>query len=86
MPRRDDIAAAIAGRRAALEADALNARLAAERQDMTLPVSPRPRGCIHPVSQVLDELTEIFADMGFAVATGPRDRGRMAQFLRAQYS
>ena len=68
---RDDIAAAIAGRRAALEADALNARLAAERQDMTLPVSPRPRGCIHPVSQVLDELTEIFADMGFAVATGP---------------
>ena len=68
---RDDIAAAIAARRATLEAAALDAKLAAERQDMTLPVAAAPRGRIHPVSQVLDELTEIFADMGFAVATGP---------------
>src|SRR3546814_20874205 len=30
-----------------------------------------PRGSVHPVSQVMDELAEIFADMGFAVATGP---------------
>jgi len=68
---RDDIAGAIAARKAVLEAKALDAKLAAERQDMTLPVAALPRGRIHPVSQVLDELTEIFADMGFAVATGP---------------
>ena len=68
---RDEIAAAIAARKAALDADALAARLLAERQDMTLPVAPPPRGRIHPVSQTLDELTEIFADLGFAVATGP---------------
>ena len=68
---RDEIAAAIAARKAALDADALAARLRAERQDMTLPVAPSPRGRIHPVSQTLDELTEIFADLDFAVATGP---------------
>ncbi len=68
---RETVAAAIAARRATLESAALTAKLAAERQDMTLPVAAPPRGRIHPVSQVLDELTEIFADMGFAVATGP---------------
>ena len=38
---------------------------------MTLPVAMPPRGSVHPVSQVMDELAEIFADLGFAVATGP---------------
>ena len=38
---------------------------------MTLPAPATPRGSVHPVSQVMDELAEIFADMGFAVATGP---------------
>jgi phenylalanyl-tRNA synthetase alpha chain len=38
---------------------------------MTLPVEPAPRGTVHPVSQVMDELAEIFADLGFAVAEGP---------------
>lgn len=68
---RDEIAGAVAARRADLDAAALAAKLAGERLDMTLPVSAPPRGRIHPVSQVLDELTEIFADMGFAVASGP---------------
>ncbi len=62
---------AIAARKAALEAMALDQRLATERLDMTLPAPARPRGSVHPVSQVLDELAEIFADMGFAVAEGP---------------
>ena len=62
---------AIAVRKAALEGDALDARLTTERLDMTLPAPERPSGSIHPVSQVMDELAEIFADMGFAVATGP---------------
>ncbi len=68
---REAVTAAIAAKKAALETAALNARLATERLDMTLPAGTRPEGSIHPVSQVMDELAEIFADLGFAVATGP---------------
>jgi len=68
---RESVTAAIAARKAALEAAALEARLAAERIDMTLPAPAAPQGSVHPVSQVMDELAEIFADLGFAVATGP---------------
>ncbi len=68
---RESVTSAIADRKAALEQAALDARLASERVDMTLPAPPSPAGSIHPVSQVMDELAEIFADLGFAVATGP---------------
>lgn len=70
---RDRVQAAIASRRDALAEVALGARLAAERIDVTLPVreAPEARGRIHPISQVLDEITAIFADMGFSVAEGP---------------
>ncbi|MDE2595796.1 MAG: phenylalanine--tRNA ligase subunit alpha [Sphingomonadales bacterium] len=68
---RRDAEVAIAARKGALEGAALEARLAAERVDLTLPAPEAPRGTIHPVSQVMDELAEIFADMGFAVASGP---------------
>ena len=68
---RDRAAAAIAARKTALEDAALNARLATEKVDITLPVRPEPAGTIHPVSQAFDELIAIFADLGFAVAEGP---------------
>jgi phenylalanyl-tRNA synthetase alpha chain len=68
---RDRAAAAIAARKAVLEEEALNARLAFERIDITLPGRPEPSGSVHPVSQALDEVTAIFADLGFAVAEGP---------------
>ncbi len=68
---RESITSALAGKKAALETADLNRRLASERVDMTLPAPETPRGTIHPVSQVMDELAEIFADMGFAVAEGP---------------
>jgi phenylalanyl-tRNA synthetase alpha chain len=60
-------------RKAALESAALAARLASERADVTLPVraGAEASGRIHPVSQVLDECIEIFADLGFQVAEGP---------------
>jgi phenylalanyl-tRNA synthetase alpha chain len=60
-------------RKGELEALALTAKLASERADVTLPVRPGPLadGRIHPVSQVFDEVIEIFADMGFSVAEGP---------------
>jgi phenylalanyl-tRNA synthetase alpha chain len=68
---REDVSAAIAARKAELDAAALDARLASERVDVTLPVAPSAQGSVHPISQVMDELAEIFADLGFAVATGP---------------
>jgi phenylalanyl-tRNA synthetase alpha chain len=70
---RDRVQTSIAERRVALAEAALERRLAEERIDVTLPVQegPETRGRIHPISQVVDELTAIFADMGFAVAEGP---------------
>ena len=70
---KDRVTAALAARREALKGAALDARLNTETVDVTLPVreSPAGDGRIHPVSQVMDELTTIFADMGFSVAEGP---------------
>ncbi len=64
---------ALDARKAVLETAALSARLASERADVTLPVrqGAEQLGRIHPVSQVLDECIEIFADLGFEVAEGP---------------
>ena len=45
--------------------------MATEGLDLSLPAPETPRGSVHPVSQVMDELAEIFADLGFSVATGP---------------
>ena len=68
---REDFQAALSTRKAALEAAQLEAKLEREAVDMTLPVDLPAPGAVHPVSQVMDELAEIFADLGFAVATGP---------------
>jgi phenylalanyl-tRNA synthetase alpha chain len=68
---REAVTAAIAERKAALEAAELDKRLATEKLDLSLPAAEAPQGTVHPVSQVMDELAEIFADLGFAVAEGP---------------
>lgn len=68
---RSEVAEALDAKKSALEAEALEAQLASETIDLTLPAPDMPKGSIHPVSQVMDELAEIFADLGFAVATGP---------------
>src|ERR1044072_437774 len=68
---REAVTEALAARQAALEEARLQPQRAGERLDMTLPVAPVLEGSVHPVSQVLDELAEIFADLGFSVATGP---------------
>jgi len=70
---RDNVQGAIARRKEALAEAALDARLEAERIDVTLPVreGPETRGRIHPITQVMDELSAIFADMGFSIAEGP---------------
>jgi phenylalanyl-tRNA synthetase alpha chain len=70
---KDTVTQALAARRDVLKNAALDARLASETIDVTLPLrdTPADQGRIHPISQVMDELTAIFADMGFAIAEGP---------------
>jgi phenylalanyl-tRNA synthetase alpha chain len=70
---KDRVTAAIAARRQALKDTDLDRRLNTETVDVTLPVREAPAevGRIHPISQVTDELTAIFADMGFSIAEGP---------------
>ena len=70
---KDAVTAALATKRDTLRAQALSARLKSEAVDVTLPVREEAvaLGRIHPISQVMDELTAIFADMGFSIAEGP---------------
>ena len=77
---REAVTSAIAARKAALEAAELEQRLATERLDLSLPAAQMPCGSIHPVSQVMDELAEIFADLGFAVAEGPEIESQWYNF------
>ena len=70
---KERVTEALAARRAVLKEEQLIRGLAADAVDVTLPVRPSPleTGRIHPLSQVIDEITAIFADLGFAVAEGP---------------
>ncbi|HEV7959565.1 MAG TPA: phenylalanine--tRNA ligase subunit alpha [Rhizomicrobium sp.] len=68
---RDAVSGAIATRKTELADKALDERLKTETVDVSLPPAPQGEGSIHPITQVLDEITAIFADMGFAVAEGP---------------
>ena len=68
---REEVTSAIAERKASLESAELDRKLATETIDLSLPAEDVPSGTVHPVSQVMDELAEIFADLGFAVAEGP---------------
>lgn len=70
---KDRVSDALAARRETLKDAELTRRLASETLDVTLPLRPSPleTGRIHPVSQVIDEITAIFADLGFAIAEGP---------------
>ncbi len=69
---KDEINAALAAKKAGLADAALDARLKTEWLDVTLPARHRRVGTIHPISQVWEECTAIFADMGFATAEGPQ--------------
>jgi phenylalanyl-tRNA synthetase alpha chain len=70
---KDRVNAALADRREAFKRAVLEARLNSESVDVTLPVREAPFeiGRVHPLTQVFDEVTTIFADMGFSVAEGP---------------
>ncbi|MGC6485319.1 MAG: phenylalanine--tRNA ligase subunit alpha [Candidatus Puniceispirillales bacterium] len=68
---KDTVAAAIESRKADLARAALDARLADEKVDVSLSPRPEAEGRIHPLSRTLEEVTAIFAEMGFTVAEGP---------------
>ena len=62
---------AISVRQIELEAEELEGRLLKEKSDVTLPIRPKTKGSIHPVSQAMEECVAIFGQMGFSVAEGP---------------
>ncbi len=68
---KDVVADAIEARKSALEAAELDARLADEKLDMTLPIRPELNGKLHPISQTMDEVIAIFGSMGLSVREGP---------------
>ncbi len=69
---KDEINSALSAKKAALADAALDERLRTEWLDVTLPTRGRRQGSIHPISQATEELTAIFAELGFSVAEGPR--------------
>ena len=69
---KNSVAAAIDAKKLELEAAELNAKLAAETQDITLDGTASAQGSLHPITQVTEELINIFAEFGFKVATGPQ--------------
>jgi phenylalanyl-tRNA synthetase alpha chain len=77
---RERVTGAIADRKASLENAELERQLASETIDLSLPATETPRGTVHPVSQVMDELAEIFADLGFSVAEGPEIESQWYNF------
>ena len=68
---KDKVTEAIAARKAVLQEALLEQRLTSEKIDVTLPPRMPPCGTVHPVSQVWEEVVQIFGDLGFAVAEGP---------------
>ena len=77
---REAVSDALVSRKAALENAELDRKLATETLDLTLPAPDQPVGSVHPISQVMDELAEIFADLGFAVAEGPEIESQWYNF------
>ncbi len=68
---KDAVSDAIGSRKTVLEQTALDAKLAFEAIDLTLPPRPETEGRLHPISQTIDEIVAIFGEMGFSVAEGP---------------
>src|SRR5690606_36162526 len=68
---RDAIGAALSARKAELDDAALDARLAGETVDVTLPGRNGERGGVHPVSRTMERMVEIFGRLGYELADGP---------------
>jgi phenylalanyl-tRNA synthetase alpha chain len=77
---KDAVAGAIEERRTALKRAELSAKLESQRIDVTLPARPESLGRLHPISQTMDEIVAIFAEMGFKLAEGPDIEGDFNNF------
>src|SRR4051794_12491990 len=84
---KDRVTASLIARKDALKELALDQRLNTEAVDVTLPVRepPAETGRLHPITQVVDELTAIFADMGFAIAKAPVSRPTTTIFPKSTF-
>ena len=62
----------------------ISEKLKDEKVDITLPARQQLSGKIHPVSQVIDEISSIFSEIGFSVAEGPDVETEYNNFLHLQ--
>jgi len=67
---KGELTTLIETRRGILERAEIDAKLAAERIDVSLPPPPKPQGLIHPISRTIEEMVAIFGAMGFSVGEG----------------
>ncbi|MDC0164547.1 phenylalanine--tRNA ligase subunit alpha [Candidatus Pelagibacter bacterium] len=68
---KDDLTRQLEQKDLEIETNEINEKLKNEKVDVTLPIRPDRQGKIHPVSQVIDEISSIFSEIGFSVAEGP---------------
>ena len=68
---KDDLTLQLEQKNIEIETSEINEKLKNEKVDVTLPIRPDRQGKIHPVSQVIDEISSIFSEIGFSVAEGP---------------
>jgi phenylalanyl-tRNA synthetase alpha chain len=68
---KDNLSNQIEKKNLEIKTQEINAKLKDEKVDVTLPIRPYRQGKIHPVSQVIDEISSIFSEIGFSVAEGP---------------
>ena len=68
---KDDLMLQLEQKNLEIETSEINEKLKNENIDVTLPIRPDREGKIHPVSQVIDEISSIFSEIGFSVAEGP---------------
>lgn len=77
---RGQLNAALSARQAELEASELEAALASEAVDVTLPVALAPEGAIHPITGLMDLMSDVFVAMGWEVAEGPEVEAEWVNF------
>ena len=68
---KDAIQTRLEDRKTTLQSAQIQAQLAAETLDVTMPGVFRPQGRIHPINSIIDQITEIFVGLGYTVAAGP---------------
>ena len=68
---KDDLSNQLEQKNLEIETNEINEKLKNEKIDVTLPIRPYRQGKIHPVSQVIDEISSIFSEIGFSVEEGP---------------